>query len=314
MKFARHIFSIALILLAATTAFAQDDTTGVIYQTTNVRSGPDTRFPIVGQLSEGDRVPVTGQDAGGRWLRVTMPDDDDMSGWLPVYALIVEGDLNAVPLISGEAEGTPIPNASVIVISYGRVNVRSGPGVEFEIVAQLDVDERAPALARSNRSNDWLLIEIDDEQGWVAYFTVDVEGDPRALPVLVPDSAGGLIPPSRLLRTLFNVRLHATPELASPVTLIIPFNSEVTPIGRNERGDWLYVGYESEAGWGVRQLFDITPEELDALDVLDDDGEPVPTTAVTLAPTITVTPQTPTTAPTAEVSTPVPTAEVTDES
>src|SRR5690606_22065499 len=156
---------------------AQDDVIGVIYQTSNVRSGPDTRFPIVGQLSEGDRVPITGKNADTRWLRVAIPDGEAESGWLPVFSLIVEGDLDAVPVILNDAvSGTPVPNADVNVISYGRVNVRSGPGMEYDIVAQLDVDEVASAIARSNQGNDWLLIELDDDsEGWVAYFTVNVQ-------------------------------------------------------------------------------------------------------------------------------------------
>ncbi len=59
MKLASKLIALALLALMATaapTAQAQTATpvTGSVYQTTNVRSGPDTRYQIVGQLSAGD--------------------------------------------------------------------------------------------------------------------------------------------------------------------------------------------------------------------------------------------------------------------
>ena len=53
------------VFLLATTVVAQADVTGTVYQTTNVRSGPDTRFEIVGQLSEGDEVAFLPPVSGG---------------------------------------------------------------------------------------------------------------------------------------------------------------------------------------------------------------------------------------------------------
>ncbi len=257
-------------------------------------------------------MPISGQDSSGRWLRVVLPTA--ATGWLPAFALIVEGDLTDVALVEDNASaGTVVPDAEVSVISYGRVNVRSGPGIGYEIVGQLDVDEHAAAIARSNRQNDWLLIQLTETEagsiteGWVAFFTVNVQGDPRALPVLVPDSSGdALIPPSRLLRALFNVRLHDAPQLEADVTVIVPFDSQVTPIGRNASGDWIFVGYSDLTGWSVTQLFDITTSELAALPIYGQSGSratPQPTASATRTPP-----------PTTEPPTPEPTAEVTAES
>lgn len=246
----------------------ETDVFGVCYQTTNVRTGPDTRFAIIGQLSEGDRVPITGRDGASRWLRVVL--NDGTEGWLPAFAVIVEGDLTSVPVATLTDVDQPNEGATVEVVSYGRVNVRSGPGVEYDILAQMNVNDTAEAVARSSRNNDWLLIRFEGVEGWVAYFTVNVTGDVRTLPVLVPDSSGdALIPPSALIRSRFNVRLHTEPALASPVTTLVPFNSEVTPIGRSADNAWLFVGYEGATGWGAAQLFDITLSELRTLPIYE---------------------------------------------
>ena len=264
MKRASVFLAILPFLLLALTAAAQGALYGTVYQTANVRSGPDTRFPIVEQLSEDTRVQIDGRDDDSRWLHVLLPSGK--AGWLPAFTLIVDGDPSGLPVI--EATSTPEAETSVSVISYGRVNVRSGPGIDYDIVGQLDVSEQAQAIARSDAANDWLMIQFDDATGWVAYFTVNVQGDPAALPVLVPDSSGqSLIPPSQLIHARFNVRLHDQPQLDSPAQVVVPFDSEVTPISRSADGLWLLVGYKDAQGWGVTQLFDITPDALQALPI-----------------------------------------------
>ncbi len=266
------------LLTAVMTVAAQDDTSGTVYQTANVRSGPDTRFEIVGQLSAGDDVQIDGRSSDLRWLHVVL--SSGASGWLPVFALIIDSDVADIPLyepdqVNPDAEATPESGAptGVSVISYGRVNVRVGPGISYEILGQLDVDEEADAIARSTDASDWLLIHFDDTEGWVAYFTVKVQGDALGLPVLVPDSSGqSLVPPSLVLRARFNVRLHNTPEVDTPITLIVPFDSEVTALGRSADGDWLFVGVGDKSGWGAAQLFDIALEGIQQLPVYGDNS------------------------------------------
>ncbi|MFN8448036.1 MAG: SH3 domain-containing protein [Anaerolineae bacterium] len=258
---------LTILFLALTfPVFAQGEVIGTIYQTTNVRSGPDTRFEIVGQLSAGDQVQVDGRDAESRWLHVLLATGE--VGWLPVFAVVLDGDLADVPVFEDDDSSTPAPDTTVSVVSYGRVNVRSGPGTDYEVIGQLDVDDSAEALARSNVDNDWLLVQLDETDGWVAYFTVNVLGDPSTLPVLVPASTGdSLIPPSRLIRARFNVRLHDAPQLSAPTLVVVPFDSEVTAIGRSAAGDWLFVGFADDTGWGVAQLFEISRAEIQALPI-----------------------------------------------
>lgn len=267
----RWILALLLVATAAASVTAQDEegVYGTVYQTTNVRSGPDPRFEIVGQLSENDRVLVDGREsAAGRWLHVVLNEGN--SGWVPVFALILDADLTELPILTPieESQNPTTVGEPVTVRAYGLVNVRSGPSIDFDIVGQLDVNDEADAIARSNNNSDWLHIVSDELDGWVAYFTVYVEGDPDSLPVLVPDSSGvGLIPPAALVRTRFNTRLHAEPDLNAPVIVTVPFDQQVTPISRTERGDWIYVGFEGVEGWGVRQLFFIDTDELFALPV-----------------------------------------------
>lgn len=281
----KYLAAVLLLLFALSApAAAQDGMTATVYQTANVRSGPDTRFEIVGQLAQGDSVLVTGRDEEGRWLQVVIASGE--VGWLPLFVLTLDGELDDIPLAEEVAAEVP-PDASaentVTVAAYGRVNVRSEPAISGELVGQLDIGDTARATARSNGNNDWLLVENEIIEGWVAFFTVRVEGNLEALPVLVPDSTGEeLIPPTVLLRTRFNARLHTEPELTSPTIIIVPFDREVTPIARTENGRWLLVGYDGQTGWGIANLFDVTDDLMAEIPVyVADTGDPTPTPATT---------------------------------
>lgn len=262
---------VSLLALPVVSGEAQEEPaiTATLYQTVNVRSAPGTRTEIVGQVSAGDTVEVIGRAAGpSRWLQVVLADG--VTGWIPSYLLILNGDPASLPVVAGSGEDDE--SAEVIITAYGTVNVRSGPSILEQIVAQLEAGDRAQALARSNERNDWLYIENDMLAGWVAYFTVDVQGNPNSLPLRVPDVASDeLIHPTRLIRTRFNTRLHIEPELSSPTVGVVPFDTEVTPLARSEDNLWLYVASETLVGWAAADLFAISDAELDELPLYSPD-------------------------------------------
>lgn len=249
----------------------------LVYQTTNVREGPDTRFPILGRLAQDDRVQVFEREsAAARWLHVIT--ETGTSGWIPAFSVeLAEGrSLAELPIYQSAIPNPEGGSADVTVTAYGRVNVRSGPAIAYEIVGTLDLDDEAAVMARSNTLNDWLYIETEEVQGWVAFFTVMVTGDPNTLPVLVPDSEGQvLISPTRVLRARFNIRLHESPTLDSSTLAVIAFNSRVTLLARTEDGTWLYVDFDGVAGWGAADLFS-TPPDLSSIPIYTPGSEPPP--------------------------------------
>jgi hypothetical protein len=143
--------------------------------------------------------------------------------------------------------------------------------MNYDLIGQLDVGDTAPATARSNEDNDWLFIEQEQVQGWVAYFTVQVEGNASELPVRIPEGTGeALVRPETLIMARFNIRLHSDATLESETIEIIPFNQEVTPLARTEDGRWIYVAYEEALGWGAARLFDISDDDLRELPLYEE--------------------------------------------
>lgn len=270
----RLIWIFLMLVLAATIASAQDgELEGIpatLYQTVNVRTGPDTRYEIVAQVTEGDTVSVIGREGdASRWLQVVLPDG--AQGWVPSYFLVFEADPMGLPIVDQEVEAAEA-SSDVLVTAYGQVNVRSGPGIVHDIIGQLEVDMQARALARSNPHNDWLYIETESLSGWVAYFTVQVQGDPSTLPVRVPDASGQeLVAPAMMVAPRFNTVLRAEPALEAPEIGQVPFGSTVMPLARSEASEWLYVAFENTAGWAAVELFDITPESVEELPLYSPD-------------------------------------------
>lgn len=281
---------IAFIILSSLSGGlrAQDaNITATVSQTVNVRGGPGTQFEIVGQLNDGDVVPVLGRDSSAsRWLYVTLPDDKG-SGWVAVFTVTLSADPQNLEIVgAGDAQDTPVPPTDgVQITAFGRVNVRSGPAITYETVGQLESGDAAQATARSNYNNDWLYIENETLTGWLAYFTVSVRGNPDDLPVLVPDTATGkLVPPATLIHAQYNVHLHVRPALGSRITGTVPFDAQVAPLGITQDGHWLYVAFDTLEGWAWAALFDMTDEQMA---LIPRRASPSPT--LTPVPTVTAT-------------------------
>ncbi|MBE7474013.1 MAG: hypothetical protein DPW09_04105 [Anaerolineae bacterium] len=65
----------------------------------NVRSGPGTAYPVVGQFNPGQTAPVTGRNAEQSWWQVSLADNS--LGW--VFGELVQ--------LSGSSEGIPVAEA-----------------------------------------------------------------------------------------------------------------------------------------------------------------------------------------------------------
>jgi uncharacterized protein YraI len=264
--------------LLMSSAAAQDAVSfpGKAYGTVNVRSGPGAQYAIVAQLAADDEVTVDGRDSDtGSWLRVRL--EAGQRGWVPGFALLVDGEITRLPQVDARPTPQGDPDSKIHIVAYGRVNVRGGPGMNYSIVGQVEVGDEADVIGRSNEHNDWLYIRNDNVEGWVAFFTVTLFGDPDRLPLLTLDGSGrSVVSEEDVVKTRFNVRLRAQPDAAAAVLMTVPFDSTVSLMARTDDGEWLYVVYKDVAGWGAARLFDIATERVEALPVFMTEATPEP--------------------------------------
>jgi hypothetical protein len=70
-----------------------------------------------------------------------------------------------------------------LVVALGPVNVRSGPGIEFETIAELDFQAERPIIGRSPLAAWWQILLASGWQGWVSDQAVSVVGYIGAVPI-----------------------------------------------------------------------------------------------------------------------------------
>lgn len=73
--------------------------TAVARQPTHVRAGPDTSFPVVSDVFEGETVQVIGKDSEQAYFIKVIPPDGRPQGWVARERFEVRGDLNRVPIV-----------------------------------------------------------------------------------------------------------------------------------------------------------------------------------------------------------------------
>jgi N-acetylmuramoyl-L-alanine amidase len=127
----------------------------VTASTLNLRAGPGPGYESVGQLALGDIVTLLGRTSNKSWLKVLTASG--IEGWATQRYLKANGLITPLPVLA-DAD----PWASV---SAATLNVRSGPGLEFEVVVTLNKGTLVTVLGRSaNRL--WAKILVEGAEGW----------------------------------------------------------------------------------------------------------------------------------------------------
>ena len=163
-----------------------------------VRSGgAELRASPQGTVSEtmttGAGLTVVGRSADNAWLLATSLDG--VTGWVE-RARVVVFDLPIVPVVdlpatetaaatqpTGNTTGNGPSLAASVKTGGVRLNVRSGPGTPYAIVAKLSDGAPISLLAR-NGDSGWVQVALDaDNFGWVSARYVAADGAIDQLPV-----------------------------------------------------------------------------------------------------------------------------------
>lgn len=180
------------------------------------RQGPGANYGVVATKVSGDLAGIIGKNAGGDWYYVI--DTSRNLGWVPAAAIRVVGTLDQAPVLppnplaaivqsasiasssentpatSETAGGQPVSNPPVSVANLTAVttaqvnndglNMRQGPGGNYERIATLARNDKVTILALNPRQ-DWALVETTGkQQGWVALSYLAVDGSVTNAPVV----------------------------------------------------------------------------------------------------------------------------------
>ena len=131
----------------------------------NVRAEPSTASQSLGVIGAFMKIQVIGKEASGTWYQVAYAESSTGHGWVRAEYVQVN-DARTIPLVE-ESTGT---GSGVSGLVIEQMNVRSGPGIEFESLGVLSPND-VVFITGKDQSEAWAQIEFanaPDEKGWGA--------------------------------------------------------------------------------------------------------------------------------------------------
>jgi uncharacterized protein YraI len=114
-------------------------------------------------LHRGEWVRLLGRDTRSAWLQIRQPDQTQ--GWVSARYIRSGVPIRTLPVTGGPAPN-PLPGKTRYV-TVPKLNVRSGPGLNYGILGWLYRGQRVQVLDHSYDGR-WLKAEIKPGfQGWV---------------------------------------------------------------------------------------------------------------------------------------------------
>lgn len=264
-----------LSLIFARPLQAQTPVQAQAYRVVNIRSGPGTQYPTIDQLNSGDTVVITGRnDEESNWLQI---EREGQTGWIAFFTVSITGDLSSLPIITDIAVSTtqnnPVEEAvaqspdipAAQIQAFRSVNVRTRPTITSPRLGVLDAGASANITGKTADS-EWLQIDFQGQEGWIAFFVVDATGNLDSVPVVIPTTPQ---PPPQVevspeagfeVMLRFNANLRRTPTRSAELIRVLPYNARPRAIARTESADWLLVEFDGETGWVVTSLVNIAPD------------------------------------------------------
>jgi uncharacterized protein YraI len=131
----------------------------------NVRSQPNAGSTILLKINQNEVYPITGRTADSSWWQGNF---NGTVGW--VYGqFITVSNGSAVPVVGGGSSQNTPPSSPTgyIVTATTSVNVRSGPGTNFGVLAVMRQGRSAPVLGR-NAFGTWWQVNYNGIVGWAS--------------------------------------------------------------------------------------------------------------------------------------------------
>jgi len=131
----------------------------------NVRAQPSTAGEVLGIVAANAKIQIIGKDPGGNWWQILYPASVDGKGWVTAQYVITAGKPD-VPVIGGG--GTTQNNGNVAIIQQ-MLNVRSGPGTDFNSLGTLNPQDVVNLIGKDT-NGAWLQVEFaagPEGKGWI---------------------------------------------------------------------------------------------------------------------------------------------------
>lgn len=141
----------------------------------NVRSGPSARHDVILTVPGGTKLPAVGIAPNSVWYEVATAVGN---GWVNTRYTVGRGDFSNVKRYRDSLQG----NAPRAVVNTSFINVRTGPGISYNIAAVVPGGTTLPVLGKSV-DGKWFLVQGDFGQAWLRNRYVAFRGVYSQVPV-----------------------------------------------------------------------------------------------------------------------------------
>lgn len=221
--------------------FSAGDRVEVATDALNVRNAAGLTSEILDTLPLGTTATILdGPDTvdGIPWYQVDAGDFGE--GWVAAGFLV-------------RASQTPagFPAGTILVVNTDALNLRDGPGLDAEILAQLETNAVVTVVSGPERVDgyDWYEVETDEGTGWVAGRFLASPADLIAVGDTVQVIDGSL-------------RLRAEPGVDAEILDVMPEGTELDVTGGPEQADgytWFQVENDTYGpGWAAGEFLLVT--------------------------------------------------------
>ena len=232
----------------------------------NVRAGPGLDYEILTTVPKGTEATIIGIGPYAEWYMVRL-QNLSRPAWIYASLTTVQGFLGGVKQYTlAEVDGYTFADVDepdtctanpVAVTIPAILNVRRGPGTEYEIVTTVVKGTRAEIVG-IDPQDEWLLVELDSlvEPAWIYRELTTVVGSLAGVRRIGSGQASQPNTPTNVDRpiavtfpALANVRVG--PALTYAILKAVPQGTRASVLGPSPDEDWYLVEIEglSQLGW-----------------------------------------------------------------
>ncbi len=131
----------------------------------NVRSGPGLSNNVVATAARNEVLNLLGyRDAAGIWIMVARANGTQ--GWVHAGYVRTSVPVNSLMIWTGQTGGDSGQSGNGTV-NTGRLNVRSGPGIEHSVLTVIDRGTSV-TITHRNAASTWVRVTLPNgNRGWV---------------------------------------------------------------------------------------------------------------------------------------------------
>jgi uncharacterized protein YgiM (DUF1202 family) len=206
----------------------------------NIRSGPGPVYSSIAVVTYGQQLLLIGRNASATWVKVQLPNG--LQGWANAYYLQTSVPVTTLPVVDA---GTPDQSQAIGVVNTGAVNVRTGPGAQYNSIAVLGSGTTVTLIGR-NADATWIKVRLSNGvEGWINADYLNTNVSVWALPIAETPP-----PENAAVVNVGALNVRYGPGTGYGVFAVVFRGQVVTMVGRSAYGTWAQVRIPNGAlGW-----------------------------------------------------------------